>query len=333
MRWHLNPHPRMNVDTIPEANEALTECGCCTMPLGTGPRVEYEIDPCEFTLSGQSPILSNQAQKNSQPYAKISWSGSFSGNVSGITYSGSYSYEYTLNQNNCAIITNGQGSQTITNYYDEAQNDIQAISSRSWTRSNGVYSGTETNTAYDENGDVESTDTIAFTPSPLPGELENWSVVTLGTLNNTATVATFTGVDNGIITNYPDINGPQTLTFSDPILERVRVGVPLNYSTGPLPKTFYKVTWDYVTALVTWWAWHDGGRNGSAPAGGVVLVTQEEWIWGGNMSTQFSEWYEIAIVENAAATETRVANMRYTHYQSNRFGSLAVETGPQVVTA
>lgn len=263
----------------------------------------------------------------------MTWSGSESAVNPYITYADSYSYEYTLNQNNCAIITNGQGSQVITNYYDEDRNDIQARSTRNWTRSNGVYSGTETTQQYDQDGNLESTDTIAFTPSPLPGELENWTVITLGTLNNTATVVTFTGADDGLIADPAIVNGPQTLTFFEPILERVRVGVPENYSTGPLPKTYYKVTWDYVTALVTWWAWHDGGRVGTAPAGGVVLVTQEEWIWGGNMSTQFSDWYDIAIVEQAAATESRIANMRYFHFESARFGSLPVLTGPQVVTA
>jgi hypothetical protein len=118
----------------------------------------------------------------------------------------------------------------------------------------------------------------------------------------------------------------------DIINARFRVGVPENYSTGPLPKTFYEVTWDTIAAKKTWWNWHDGGRVGTAPAGGVVLVTPDSWQWGGSMGTQFSDWFDIPLEAQAVATETRVANMQYTHFTSTRFGSLPVLTGPQVST-
>jgi hypothetical protein len=199
--------------------------------------------------------------------------------------------------------TNSCGS-LLPGGYDPARSDDDAIQNDfTWV---------------EDSGSNESTVTVFFADIAA-------DAATYITLPATCSDATTSGCVSSILGDGLDY---ATVTKA-----RFRVGVPVNYSTTPLPKTVYGLTWQYIAAKKTWWNWHDGGRVGTAPAGGVVLVTPDSWQWGGNMSTQFSDWFDIPLEAQAVATETRVANMQYTHYLSTRFGSLPVLTGPQVSTA
>lgn len=265
------------------------------MPVGAGPRLEYESVYGEY---------------NSELDAEASNGALYTDGTIAVVYSNctdnlTYSYNYLLNGSTCSYEL---AAPTYT---------VSAESCDPATR------GSLTSITY--------IGITAYTPTIFIAE----AVANFNANKDFADAACVqTGGQASAVTQ---INGNpvfgQSYYSIDITNARFRVGVPENYSTGSLPKTYYKVTWDTIAAKKTWWAWHDGGRVGSAPAGGVVLVALELWEWGGNMSTQFSEWYDIAIAAAAVATETRVANMRYTHFQSARFGSLAVLTGPQVITA
>ena len=285
----------MNVDTIPELNVLLSECDCCLMPVGAGPRLEYE---------------STYGEYNSELDAEASDGALYTDGTITVVYANctdnlTFSYNYLLNGSTCSYEL---AAPTYT---------VSAESCDPATR------GSLTSITY--------TGTTAYTPTIFIAE----AVANFNANKDFADAACVqTGVNASQISAIVGTPVFGNAYYSiDIINARFRVGVPENYSTGPLPKTFYEVTWDTIAAKKTWWNWHDGGRVGTAPAGGVVLVTQELWQWGGSMGTPFSDWYDIPLEAAAVATETRVANMRYKHYQSNRFGSLAVETGPQVVTA
>ena len=285
----------MTVTTIPELNVLLSECDCCLMPVGAGPRLEYQSTDGEY---------------NSELDAEAPNDGLYTTGTIAVVYDNctdtlSYSYNYLLNGATCAY----------------------ELAPPTYTVSDGSCDPATRGSLVS----ITYTGITAYTPTIFIAEaVDNFNANK--DFDDEACVQT-----GGQASSVTQINGNPVfgqLYYSIDITNaRFRVGVPENYSTGPLPKTYYKVTWDTIAAKKTWWAWHDGGRDGSAPAGGVVLVTPEEWIWGGTMGTPFSDWYDIPLEAAAVVTETRVANMRYTHFQSARFGSLAVETGPQVVTA
>lgn len=285
----------MTVTTIPEANVILTECGCCLMPVGTAPRVEYE---------------STYGEYNSELDAEASNGALYTNGTITVVYANctdtlNYSYNYLLNGSTCSYVL---AAPTYT---------VSADTCDPATR------GSLTSITY--------TGITAYTPSIFIAE----AVTNFNANKDFANAACVqTGVNASQISAIVGTPTPGSSYYSiDIINARFRVGVPVNYSTTPLPKTVYGLTWQYIAAKKTWWNWHDGGRVGTAPAGGVVLVTPDSWQWGGNMSTQFSDWFDIPLEAQAVATETRVANMQYTHYLSTRFGSLPVLTGPQVSTA
>jgi hypothetical protein len=286
----------MIVTTIPEANVILTECGCCLMPVGAGPRLEYESTYGEYN-SEYDAEASNGA---------LYTDGTITTVFANCTETGTYSYNYLLQGGTCSYELDAPDvTYTPTNTCDPA------------TR------GSLTSITY--------TGITAYTPSIFIAE-----AVTNFNANKDFTDPTCvqTGVNASQISAIVGTPTPGSSYYSINIINaRFRVGVPVNYSTTPLPKTVYGLTWQYIAAKKTWWNWHDGGRTGTEPAGGVVLVTPDSWQWGGNMSTQFSDWFDIPLEAQAVATETRVANMQYTHYLSTRFGSLPVNTGPQVSTA
>jgi hypothetical protein len=285
----------MIVTTIPEANVILTECGCCLMPVGAAPRLEYE---------------STYGEYNSELDAEASNGALYTNGTITVVYANctdtlNYSYNYLLNGSTCS--------------YELAAPTYTVSAETCDPATRGSL------TSITRNG------TTAYTPTIFIAEA-------VTNFNANKDFDDPTCVQTGVnASEFSGIVGTNTFGDSyysiDIINARFRVGVPLNYSTGPLPKTYYKVTWDTIAAKKTWWNWHDGGRVGSAPAGGVLLVTLEEWIWGGSMATPFSDWYDIPLEAAAVASETRVANMRYFHFQSSRFGSLPVLTGPQVATA
>lgn len=285
----------MIVDTIPELNVLLNACGCCPMPVGDGPRLEYE---------------STYGEYNSELDAEASDGALYTNGTITVVYANctdnlTYSYNYLLNGSTCSYEL---AAPTYT---------VSAESCDPATR------GSLTSITY--------TGITAYTPTIFISEA-------VTNFNAHKDFTDPTCVQTGVnASEFSGIVGTNTFGDSyysiDIINARFRVGVPLNYSTGPLPKTFYEVTWDTIAALKTWWNWNDGGRVGSPPAGGVVLVTPDSWQWGGSMSTQFSDWFDIPLAAASTATETRVANMRYTHFASTRFGSLPVNTGPQVSTA
>jgi hypothetical protein len=286
----------MIVETIPELNILLNACGCCPMPVGTAPRLEYQS-----TLGEYNSELDAEASNGA-----LYTDGTITVVYANCTDNLTYSYNYLLNGSTCSY---------------ELAAPIYTVSAESCdpaTRGALVS--------------ITKTGITAYTPIIFTTEAVN-NFNANKDFSDPACVAT-----GGSAYQFSRVNVTQA-TFGesyyslDIINARFRVGVPLDYSTTPLPKTFYEVTWDYIAALKTWWNWHDGGRVGPAPAGGVILVTPDSWQWGGSMSTQFSSWRDLPLDAEPTSTETRVANMRYTHFRSTRFGSLPVETGPQVLTA
>jgi len=285
----------MTVTTIPEANVILNACGCCPMPVGAAPRLEYES-----TLGEYNSELDAEASNGA-----LYTNGTITVVYANCTDNLTYSYNYLLNGSTCSYEL---AAPTYT---------VSADTCDPATR------GSLTSITY--------TGITAYTPTIFISE----AVTNFNAHKDfTDAACVQTGVNASSFSAVVGTPTPGSSYYSiDIINSRFRVGVPLNYSTTPLPKTVYGLTWQYIAAKKTWWNWHDGGRVGSAPAGGVILVTPDSWQWGGNMSTQFSDWFDIPLEPQAVATETRVANMQYTHYLSNRFGSLPVLTGPQVSTA
>jgi hypothetical protein len=287
----------MIVTTIPEANVILTECGCCLMPIGAGPRLEYQSTYGEYNSEYDAEASDGALYTD----------GTITAVFANCTETGTYSYNYLLQGGTCSY-----------------ELDAPTVTYNPTNTCDPATRGSLTSITY--------TGTTAYTPTIFIAEA-------VTNFNANKDFADPTCVQTGV--NASQFSGViiAQATFGDSVYSldiinaRFRVGVPLNYSTGPLPKTYYKVTWDTIAAKKTWWNWHDGGRTGTEPAGGVLLVTLEEWIWGGTMATPFSDWYDIPLEAAAVASETRVANMRYFHFQSARFGSLPVLTGPQVVTA
>jgi len=339
----------MTVTTIPEANVILTECGCCLMPVGEAPRVENESIEVTVALCGtgayeytedwdESPCSVRQTKFRKLAYTvheSRSGVGGFT-TVTETTYalSASNSCQYTN------AVTDGFGSGEI----DPGNSGI--------TMEATVYSQGGNRTAYffkeEQTGSAdpdvtwnayllwEYSDAPANPLNALISDADGFIASAFADVNFTCT-GLVRGSTSTSITQVLSQTTCATISPSEPVSlkrrqSRLRVGVPSNYSTNLLPKTIYGLTWQYIAAFKPWWDWHDGGRVGSAPANGVVLVTPANWQWGGNMSTQFSDWFDIPL-EDQSIVETRVANMQYTHYLSTRFGSLPVNTGPQVSTA
>lgn len=123
---------------------------------------------------------------------------------------------------------------------------------------------------------------------------------------------------------------------------RYRIGVPESFSTVEVPRSVYEAQWDEVffpsghdrtindpditppDPLPEGWE-HPQIPDPDAPD--PSLITARSWIWGGNMETPFSEWFEVEIPKGEG--ETRVVNMLVKAYHSTRLGVVPTAHGEQ----
>lgn len=109
---------------------------------------------------------------------------------------------------------------------------------------------------------------------------------------------------------------------------RYRIGVPADFSTPEAPRTRFEVEWDEVQASEEWWAWHDGGEVGEAPAPGAAVVAARSWAWDGDGGNLWSGWHDLPPPGSVGVV--RVVNMTVKCWASARLGVVPTAHGDVV---